>query len=94
MFNVNVNKYPVESPEYLGAGFLECFRERNVIRWREDSLVLQDVVHPLYESDDVLRGTQLHWLLVAGVVRPEIFVLRAPTHHRAVAVIAGSGGNK
>ena len=94
MFNIDVNKYPVESPEDLGAGFLESFRERNVIRGRKDSLVLEDVVHPLDEGEDVLRGAQLHRLLVAGLVRPEVLVLRAAAHHRAEGVSAGAAGQK
>ena len=94
MFNIDVNKYPVEPPEDLRAGFLECFRERNVISWREDRLVLQDVVDPLDERDDILRGRQLHRLLVATLVGPEIFVLGAAAHHQTVGISAGTVGGK
>ena len=92
MLNVDVNKYPVESPEDLRAGFLECFREGNIVSGREDRLVLQDVVDPLDEGEDVLGGRQLHRLLVAALVGPEILVLRPATHHRAVGVSAGPAG--
>ena len=89
MLDVDVHENPVEPPQHFAASLFEGFRKGNVISRREHGLVLQDVVHPLNESDDVVRGGELDRLPVLGVVLPEVLVLGTSAHHGAVGVSAG-----
>ena len=90
MLDINVNKNPVESPQHFAAGLLKVLWKGNVISGRKNILVLNDVVDPLYQSDDVLGSGELDRLLVLDLVLPEVLVLRTSSHHRAVLVITGS----
>ena len=84
MFDVNMNKDPVETSQNLAASFLEVFWEGNVIRHGENRLVLEfwkwfyfmlgsfahrdDVRCPLEQGEDVLGSGEHHRLLVLHIV--------------------------
>jgi len=78
--NVDVNKDSVEPGQDLLALWLEGLREWNVRGDRKQRLVIDLGLYPVHEERDVLRGGQLHRLLVLDPVLPQVLELRPPRH--------------
>ena len=75
MFNVNMNKNPEQTLEDFLANVLEVLWKWFIISEREDLFIIDDLINPLHQVEDIFWSRELGWCFVFLVILPKIFIL-------------------